>query len=640
MTASTEATSDPESIPAHGTPATPGRRGRGLPRPGTRAFDRRGARRAGPSPSTAPGAPTRVRTSATTAWSPSSWDDPQGTRWSSMPTRPEPSASSSAPAWCPASGTRPGPAASRDRRIHPPERPAGREICGGAPPAVRRWGVATTVSIRPSAATLDRRRRLGADVVRIGTDAGLAAVGIGGAEVFTTTRSTLYARRRAGLHGGMQFTYRNPDRSTDPARVVDGARSLVVGAWDYRRRDPDDRAGPDRTPGAPGRGRRPLRPPGPLRVAARRPRAGRRPTAGRRVAGARRRGRERPGRPGSRPAGRPRMVRTQLAPPPARARLVVRARLRGDRRPPRAHPAGGALGSGRGMRFVPAVRDDVPDRGTGGRRRAGRTAVPGLAGPGSGPVPGGAPGRPRRAHLRLRRVPGGVPGQQGGRPPPAPVRARGRHGCHRRPADTPGGHRRGAARHERPVVPGRARPPIPAPQRPGGAGERGGLPGPGDGGDPRPLGRIRRRAAGRARPVGQRAAGARRTLRSRPRDPPARHQRLPAQGRRHPGLPVGAVAAAGPLHVRRADGLVPPGRGRLRRRTGDPGHPDRAGAVPGARAHARSWSDASGPRPSGSAPTWSCSTPPSRSAWWAPDSASPTPCCSTGPRWRSPGACP
>lgn len=88
-------------------------------------------------------------------------------------------------------------------------------------------------------------------MVRIGTDAGLAAVGIGGAEVFTTTRSTLYARRRAGLHGGMQFTYRNPDRSTDPARVVDGARSLVVGAWDYRRRDPDDRAGPDRTPGRP-----------------------------------------------------------------------------------------------------------------------------------------------------------------------------------------------------------------------------------------------------------------------------------------------------------------------------------------------------------------------------------------------------
>ncbi|HVC66050.1 MAG TPA: tRNA epoxyqueuosine(34) reductase QueG [Acidimicrobiales bacterium] len=104
--------------------------------------------------------------------------------------------------------------------------------------------MATTVSIRPSAATLDRRRRLGADVVRIGTEAGLAAVGIGGAGVFEATRATLHARRRAGLHGGMQFTYRNPDRSTDPSRIVEGARSLVVGAWGYRRLVPDGYPGP------------------------------------------------------------------------------------------------------------------------------------------------------------------------------------------------------------------------------------------------------------------------------------------------------------------------------------------------------------------------------------------------------------
>ena len=75
-------------------------------------------------------------------------------------------------------------------------------------------------------------------MVAVGRSAGLAAVGVAGAEVFTSTRATLHARRRAGLHGGMQFTYRNPDRSTDPARVLEGARSLVVGAWGYRRRDP------------------------------------------------------------------------------------------------------------------------------------------------------------------------------------------------------------------------------------------------------------------------------------------------------------------------------------------------------------------------------------------------------------------
>jgi epoxyqueuosine reductase len=49
----------------------------------------------------------------------------------------------------------------------------------------------------------------------------------------------------------MQFTYRNPDRSTDPSRIVDGARSLVVGAWDYRRPVPDGR------PGTSGPGTRP-----------------------------------------------------------------------------------------------------------------------------------------------------------------------------------------------------------------------------------------------------------------------------------------------------------------------------------------------------------------------------------------------
>jgi epoxyqueuosine reductase len=74
-------------------------------------------------------------------------------------------------------------------------------------------------------------------VLVIGADAGLAAVGIAGAEPFTDTRSDLEDRRRDGLHGGMQFTYRNPARSTDPQRILAGARSLVVGALGYRRAD-------------------------------------------------------------------------------------------------------------------------------------------------------------------------------------------------------------------------------------------------------------------------------------------------------------------------------------------------------------------------------------------------------------------
>jgi len=88
----------------------------------------------------------------------------------------------------------------------------------------------------PSSADVDIRR-LGADLERIGTDAGLTAVGIGDAGILAETREILHSRRRAGLHAGMQFTYRNPDRSTDPGRILDGARSLVVGAWGYRRAD-------------------------------------------------------------------------------------------------------------------------------------------------------------------------------------------------------------------------------------------------------------------------------------------------------------------------------------------------------------------------------------------------------------------
>jgi epoxyqueuosine reductase len=83
--------------------------------------------------------------------------------------------------------------------------------------------------------------------------AGLDAVGVTGAEPFEGTRRDLYERRAAGLHGGMAFTYRNPDRSTDPDRTVAGARSLVVGAYRYLRRPPDPPpGGPVTAPTPPG----------------------------------------------------------------------------------------------------------------------------------------------------------------------------------------------------------------------------------------------------------------------------------------------------------------------------------------------------------------------------------------------------
>jgi epoxyqueuosine reductase len=73
------------------------------------------------------------------------------------------------------------------------------------------------------------------DLVAVGRAAGLDAVGVAPAEPFATTRRHLTRRKAAGLHGGMAFTYRNPERSTDPRRALRDAKALVVGARSYYR---------------------------------------------------------------------------------------------------------------------------------------------------------------------------------------------------------------------------------------------------------------------------------------------------------------------------------------------------------------------------------------------------------------------
>jgi len=72
----------------------------------------------------------------------------------------------------------------------------------------------------------------------VAVDAGLDAVGVAGAEPFAGTRHHLIERKAAGLHGGMHFTYGNPERSTTPESALPGARSLVVGARSYRAATP------------------------------------------------------------------------------------------------------------------------------------------------------------------------------------------------------------------------------------------------------------------------------------------------------------------------------------------------------------------------------------------------------------------
>ncbi len=82
---------------------------------------------------------------------------------------------------------------------------------------------------------------LAEEVEQIGRHAGLDAVGVAPAEPFADTRAVLEQRRSEGLAGGMQFTYRNPARATDPSRTVPGAAALVVGARHYHRPAPAGR---------------------------------------------------------------------------------------------------------------------------------------------------------------------------------------------------------------------------------------------------------------------------------------------------------------------------------------------------------------------------------------------------------------
>ncbi len=71
------------------------------------------------------------------------------------------------------------------------------------------------------------------ELAEVGRCAGLDAVGFCTAEPFSDTADALIRRKQAGLHAGMQFTYRNPQRSTDPRHLLPGAAALVVGAVEF-----------------------------------------------------------------------------------------------------------------------------------------------------------------------------------------------------------------------------------------------------------------------------------------------------------------------------------------------------------------------------------------------------------------------
>ncbi len=89
---------------------------------------------------------------------------------------------------------------------------------------VRSWPVPLSVSSDASLAD---------ELIALGRAEGLDAVGIAPALPFERARHAIDERRAAGFDAGMAFTFKNPARSTTPARAVANAQAIVVGARRY-----------------------------------------------------------------------------------------------------------------------------------------------------------------------------------------------------------------------------------------------------------------------------------------------------------------------------------------------------------------------------------------------------------------------
>lgn len=70
-------------------------------------------------------------------------------------------------------------------------------------------------------------------IKNIATSNGADLVSITSAEPFYDIENTIKQRKMDGLAGSMEFTYRNPSRSTDVSQTLSGAQSLIVCAVSY-----------------------------------------------------------------------------------------------------------------------------------------------------------------------------------------------------------------------------------------------------------------------------------------------------------------------------------------------------------------------------------------------------------------------
>ena len=73
----------------------------------------------------------------------------------------------------------------------------------------------------------------------LGLDGGLDALGVAKAQVLTRARAQIESRIHSELVNTMKFTFLRPERSTNPAALVEGARCIIVGARSYGYASPD-----------------------------------------------------------------------------------------------------------------------------------------------------------------------------------------------------------------------------------------------------------------------------------------------------------------------------------------------------------------------------------------------------------------
>jgi epoxyqueuosine reductase len=78
-----------------------------------------------------------------------------------------------------------------------------------------------------------------ASLARLTEPWGITHTGVASADVLLEARSAIHHRIESGLTDGMQFTFKNPERSTNPQQAVSGAQSIFVAARPYLLPEPE-----------------------------------------------------------------------------------------------------------------------------------------------------------------------------------------------------------------------------------------------------------------------------------------------------------------------------------------------------------------------------------------------------------------